>query len=116
MIMQEKIEEFGQGIFLAAQVTNGIGNIEKAAWFENVTTMNKLDALVIPRPDIASFLTIGGFQESMFLQDMIMKVFLSALILEDWRVQSQSSLRLPMALSKATLIWKPPSFKPKSLK
>lgn len=94
MIMQEKIEEFSQDIFLAAQATNGIGNTEKAALlnlaklsrdgFEKAMTVNKLDALVTPRSNIAPVLAIGGFsQESMFLLDMILKVYLLALILED---------------------------------
>ncbi|TXG64823.1 hypothetical protein EZV62_011817 [Acer yangbiense] len=67
----EKIEEFGQDIFLLAQATNGIGNTEKAALlnlaklsrdgFEKVMMENSLDALVTPGAGIAPVLAIGGF-------------------------------------------------------
>ncbi|KAK7258042.1 hypothetical protein RIF29_32437 [Crotalaria pallida] len=67
----EKIKEFGQEIFLAAEATNGIGAIEKAALanleklsregIEKLVSDYKLDALVTPGPTIAPVLAIGGF-------------------------------------------------------
>ncbi|XP_041010149.1 probable amidase At4g34880 [Juglans microcarpa x Juglans regia] len=67
----EMIKEFGQDIFLAAQITNGIGNKEKEELlnmtklsrdgFEKVMRDNRLDALVTPGADAAPILAIGGF-------------------------------------------------------
>ncbi|KAL9354279.1 hypothetical protein Peur_052249 [Populus x canadensis] len=68
---QEKINEFGQDIFLLAQATNGIGKIEKAALinlekltregFQKLMRYYKLDALVTPGAGIAPVVAIGGF-------------------------------------------------------
>ena len=70
-IMQEKIKEFGQGIFLASEATNGIGNVEKTALanldslshggFEKLMRDYKLDALVTPGSVVGPVLAIGGF-------------------------------------------------------
>lgn len=77
------IKEFGQDIFLAAQGTNGIGDVEKKALsnlarlsrdgFEKLMIENKLDALVTPGADVAPVLAIGGSQELVSLLDMITK-------------------------------------------
>ncbi|KAK3028673.1 hypothetical protein RJ639_037853 [Escallonia herrerae] len=67
----EMIKEFGQNIFLAAEVTNGIGDPEKKALlnlaklnrdgFERLMWDNKLDALVTPGADASALLAMGGF-------------------------------------------------------
>ncbi|KAK9286975.1 hypothetical protein L1049_015383 [Liquidambar formosana] len=67
----EMNKEFGQGIFLAAEATNGIGDIEKEALlslaalsrdgFEKVMRENRLDALVTPGSDVSPVLAIGGY-------------------------------------------------------
>ncbi|XP_023731446.1 probable amidase At4g34880 [Lactuca sativa] len=67
----EKIKNFGQDIFLAAEGTNGIGDLEKAAianmarltreGYEKMMVENRLDAVVSPRADISPVLAIGGF-------------------------------------------------------
>ncbi|KAG6711862.1 hypothetical protein I3842_05G076800 [Carya illinoinensis] len=67
----EMIKEFGQDIFLAVQIINGIGNKEKEVLlnmakisrdgFENVMRDNRLDALVTPSADAAPILAIGEF-------------------------------------------------------
>ncbi|MFS8023847.1 putative glutaminyl-tRNA synthase (glutamine-hydrolyzing) [Helianthus anomalus] len=67
----ENIEEFGQEIFLAAEATNGIGNLEKAAianmarltrdGYEKMMLENRLDAVVTPGSNISPVLAIGGF-------------------------------------------------------
>jgi len=70
-LMQEKLQEYGQDIFIAAEATNGIGPREKQAlsdmakWsrdgFEKVMTDNKLDAIVTPGHAFSQVLAIGGF-------------------------------------------------------
>ncbi|KAJ9550610.1 hypothetical protein OSB04_014655 [Centaurea solstitialis] len=67
----EKLANFGQDIFLAAEATNGIGDLEKAAianmarltrdGFEKMMAENHLDAVVTPGPNISPVLAIGGF-------------------------------------------------------
>ncbi|XP_047328960.1 probable amidase At4g34880 [Impatiens glandulifera] len=67
----EMIKEFGQVIFLAAQATNGIGEIEDNALaslallnkegFEKTMNDNKLDAVVTPGFNAATILAIGGY-------------------------------------------------------
>ncbi|KAJ8767582.1 hypothetical protein K2173_017926 [Erythroxylum novogranatense] len=67
----EKINEFGQEIFLAAQLTNGNGKTERSA-VSNLARLTsdgiqksmrdyKLDALVTSGPSISPVLAIGGF-------------------------------------------------------
>lgn len=68
---KEKLEEYGQAIFIAAEATNGIGPKEKKAlsemakWsrdgFEKVMKENKLDAIVTPNSYFSNVLAIGGF-------------------------------------------------------
>ncbi|PWA55159.1 amidase family protein [Artemisia annua] len=67
----EKIKEYPQDIFLAAEMTNGIGVLEKEALknltkaskygFEKLMRENKLDALVTPYANGSSVLAIGGY-------------------------------------------------------
>ncbi|KAK9055681.1 hypothetical protein SSX86_026766 [Deinandra increscens subsp. villosa] len=67
----EKIEEYPQDLFLAAEKTNGIGKLEKEALlnmtkaskygFEKLMYDNKLDALVTPYSHGSSVLAIGGY-------------------------------------------------------
>lgn len=68
--MQEKVKEYGQDLFLAAEATNGFGKTEKAALlnmarltrdgFVKLVIENKLDAVVTPRADFSRVLAIGG--------------------------------------------------------
>lgn len=67
----EKIDKIGQEIFLAAEATNGIGDLEKAAianmarltrdGYEKMMVENRLDAVVTPGSSISPVLAIGGF-------------------------------------------------------
>ncbi|KAH7518444.1 hypothetical protein FEM48_Zijuj09G0172300 [Ziziphus jujuba var. spinosa] len=67
----EMTEEYGQEIFVAAQATNEIGDVEKAAilnlerlsreGFEKLMLEENLVALVSPGPDVSPVLAIWGF-------------------------------------------------------
>ncbi|KAI3441233.1 PLCXc domain-containing protein [Psidium guajava] len=67
----EKIDEYGQDLLLAAQVTGGIDatvksarqNVERLSQggFEKLMRQNKLDALVTPGYMVSTVLAIGGF-------------------------------------------------------
>ncbi|TQD84083.1 hypothetical protein C1H46_030352 [Malus baccata] len=66
----EKVKEYGQGRFLEAEATNGIGSAEKAALlnlarfakddYVNLVTKNKLDAVVAPLAKVSPLLAISG--------------------------------------------------------
>ncbi|XP_077231437.1 putative amidase At4g34880 isoform X2 [Tasmannia lanceolata] len=70
---QEKIDEFGQDIFLAAEATNGFGEAEKNAiekmkrlsrdGLERLMKEKKLDALVMPGAHASAILAIGEMME-----------------------------------------------------
>lgn len=65
------LEQYPQDLFLAAEKTNGIGNLEKEALinltkaskygFEKLMIENKLDALVTPYSDGRTVLAVGGY-------------------------------------------------------
>ncbi|KAJ0693841.1 putative amidase signature domain-containing protein [Helianthus annuus] len=67
----ERINDYPQDVFLAAQKTNGIGKLEKEVLmnlakaskcgFEKLMNDNKLDALVTPYSNGSSVLAIGGY-------------------------------------------------------
>ncbi|KAJ0711782.1 putative amidase signature domain-containing protein [Helianthus annuus] len=67
----EKINDYPQDLFLAAEKTNGIGKLEKEALinlakaskygFEKLMNDNNLDALVTPYSNGSSVLAIGGY-------------------------------------------------------
>ncbi|KAK8934392.1 Fatty acid amide hydrolase [Platanthera zijinensis] len=69
--IEEKINEFGQAIFLAAQNTSGIGEPEKAAirrmarlsvdGLERLMNEKRLDAVVFPGVEASTVLAIGGY-------------------------------------------------------
>ncbi|ONH92193.1 hypothetical protein PRUPE_8G161600 [Prunus persica] len=66
----EKVKEYGQGLLLKSEATNGIGNAEKAALvnlaklskngFEKLVTKKRLDAVVAPSATVSTLLAIAG--------------------------------------------------------
>ncbi|CAA7016554.1 unnamed protein product [Microthlaspi erraticum] len=68
---QEKVKEWGQDVFIAAEATNGMGEKEKAALqkmdelsrngIEKLMEENKLDAIVTLGWTLSSVLAIGGY-------------------------------------------------------
>ena len=73
MPLQEKTDEYGQEVFIAAEMTNGIGKQERMAMemmanlsqdgFEKLMMENKLDATVTLGSGMATVLAIGGYPE-----------------------------------------------------
>lgn len=69
--MQERLEEYGQAIFLAAENTSGLGETEKAAirnmaelsknGLEKVMREKRLDAIAFPDASASPVLAIGGY-------------------------------------------------------
>lgn len=71
VILQEKIEEFPQDLFVQADLTNGINetvqealaNMERFSknGFENLMKENQLDALIYVGQKYVPFLGVGGY-------------------------------------------------------
>ncbi|WJZ83400.1 hypothetical protein VitviT2T_003087 [Vitis vinifera] len=69
--LQEKTDEYGQEVFMASEMTNGIGEEERTTMemlailsrdgFEKLMKENELDATVTLGPGMAPVLTIGGY-------------------------------------------------------
>ncbi|KAH0452347.1 hypothetical protein IEQ34_019646 [Dendrobium chrysotoxum] len=69
--VEERMEEFGQDIFMASQKTNGIGAVEREAankmaqlsndGMEKLMKENSLDAIVFPDSLASAALSIGGY-------------------------------------------------------
>jgi amidase len=120
--MQEMIKEFGQDIFLAAQATNGIGNKEKAALlnlaklsrdgFEKVVRENRLDALVTPGADAAPVLAIGGFPGINVPAGYDNKGVPFGITFGGLKGSEPKLIEIAYGFEQATMIRKPPSFKP----
>ncbi|KAL5791159.1 hypothetical protein ACOSQ2_006047 [Xanthoceras sorbifolium] len=118
----EKIEEFGQDIFLLAQAANGIGNTEKAALlsvaklsrdgFEKVMTENKLDALVTPQAMIAPVLAIGGFPGINVPAGFDSEGVPFGISFGGLKGTEPKLIEIAYGFEQATMIRMPPSFKP----
>ncbi|KAK0581253.1 hypothetical protein LWI29_011792 [Acer saccharum] len=118
----EKIEEFGQDIFLLAQATNGIGNTEKAALlnlaklsregFEKVMTENILDALVTPGAGIAPVLAIGGFPGISVPAGFNNQGVPFGFSFGGLKGTEPKLIEIAYGFEQATMIRMPPSFKP----
>lgn len=116
------IKEFGQDIFLAAQITNGIGNKEKEALlnmtklsrdgFEKVMRDNRLDALVTPGADAAPILAIEGFPAINVPAGYDSEGVPFGISFGGLRGSEPKLIEIAYGFEQATKIRKPPSFKP----
>ena len=116
------IKEFGQDIFLAAQATNGIGDVEKKALsnlarltrdgFEKLMIENKLDALVTPGSDVAPVLAIGGFPGISVPAGYDYKGVPFGICFGGLKGSEPKLIEIAYGFEQATKIRKPPSFKP----
>ncbi len=122
MPMQEKIQEFGQDIFLAAQATNGIGNTERAALanlaeltrdgFQKLMWDNKLDAVVTPGAGVAPVLAIGGFPGINVPAGYDYKGVPFGINFGGLKGTEPRLIQIAYGFEQATKIRKPPTFKP----
>ncbi|KAJ0076747.1 hypothetical protein Patl1_36088 [Pistacia atlantica] len=118
----EKLEEFGQDIFLLAQATNGIGNTEKAALlnlaklsgygFEKLMRENKLDALVTPGSAVAPVLAIGGFPGISVPAGFDGDGAPFGICFGGLKGTEQKLIQIAYGFEQATKIRRPPSFQP----
>lgn len=116
------IKEFGQIIFLAAEATNGIGDVEKQALlnlarlsrdgFEKLMIEYKLDALVTPRADVAPVLAIGGFPGISVPAGYDSDGVPFGICFGGLKGSEPKLIEIAYGFEQATKIRKPPSFQP----
>ncbi|KAJ6402943.1 hypothetical protein OIU84_014950 [Salix udensis] len=117
----EKINEFGQDIFLLAQATNGIGNIEKAALinlakltrdgFQKLMWYYKLDAVVTPGAGFSPVLAIGGFPGINVPAGYDDKGVPFGISFGGLKGTEPKLIQIAFGFEQATRIRKPPTFK-----
>ncbi|CAN0878875.1 Probable amidase At4g34880 [Linum grandiflorum] len=115
-----KNDEFGQDIFLAAEGTNGIGSLEKAALanleqltrdgFEKLMLDNYLDALVTPGPAISPILAIGGFPGINVPAGYDEKGVPFGISFGGLKGTEPKLIQLAYGFEQATMVRKPPTF------
>ncbi|KAF5727833.1 putative amidase [Tripterygium wilfordii] len=118
----EKIKEFGQEIFLAAEATNGLGKAEKAALlnlerltsdgFEKLVRENELDALVTPGATIAPVLAIGGLPGISVPAGFGNRGMPVGISFGGLKGTESKLIEIAYSFEQATKIRKPPAFKP----
>ncbi|KAF8410439.1 hypothetical protein HHK36_002968 [Tetracentron sinense] len=118
----EMINKFGQKLFLEAESTNGIGNVEKKALlnmarltrdgFEKLMMENKLDALVTPGAGVTPVLAIGGFPGISIPAGYDRNGVPFGICFGGLRGSEPKLIEITYALEQATKIRKPPSFRP----
>ncbi|KAF8013557.1 hypothetical protein BT93_I1414 [Corymbia citriodora subsp. variegata] len=116
----EKMDEFGQDLFLAAQATNGINKAVKSAWqnmdrlsrdgFEKLMRQNELDALVTPRHLISGVLAIGGFPGISVPAGYDEKGVPFGICFGGLRGSEPTLIEIAYGFEQATKIRRPPSF------
>ncbi|OIT28246.1 hypothetical protein A4A49_23833 [Nicotiana attenuata] len=117
----EMLKEFGQDIFLAAEITNGIGVTELKALrnlsrltrdgFQKLMERYKLDALVTAGSDVAAVVAIGGFPAitvpAAYDKEVPIGICFSGL-----KGSEPKLIEIAYGFEQATLIRKPPTFLP----
>ncbi|KAK8582465.1 hypothetical protein V6N13_069242 [Hibiscus sabdariffa] len=118
----ELTDEIDQGIFLAAEATNGIGALEKAALLnlenlsknglEKVMREKGLDAVVTPRSDASPVFAIGGFPAITVPAGYDSQGVPFGISFGGLKGSESKLIEIAYAFEQATMIRKPPSFKP----
>ncbi|XWS40162.1 hypothetical protein CRYUN_Cryun18bG0116600 [Craigia yunnanensis] len=117
----EKTKEYGQQLFLDAEVTNGIGKKEKEALlnlakmstngFEKLMRENKLDALLSPFSSVSSFLAKGGYPGIIVPAGYDTDGTPFGLCFAGLKGSEPTLIEISYAFEQATKIRRPPSFK-----
>lgn len=116
------IKEYGQDFFLAAEATNGIGDLENKALlnltrlsrdgFEKLMRENRLDALVTPGAYVAIVLAIGGFPGINVPAGYESNGVPFGICFGGLKGSEPKLIEIAYGFEQATKIRKPPSFRP----
>lgn len=122
MNVQEMTKQYGQKVFLDAELTNGIGNSEKEArknlaelsrnGFEKLMRHYKLDALVAAGSGVASILAIGGFPGIIVPAAYYNKGVPIGICFGGLKGTEPKLIEIAYSFEQATKIRKPPTFLP----
>ncbi|CAH8380100.1 unnamed protein product [Eruca vesicaria subsp. sativa] len=117
---QEKVEEWGQDLFLEAEATNGIGEKEKAALqkmeelsrngIEKLMTELELDAIVTLRSTMSHILAIGGYPGINVPAGYDSDGVPFGITFGGLRFSEPKLIEIAYGFEQATLIRKPPKF------
>ncbi|TXG64811.1 hypothetical protein EZV62_011805 [Acer yangbiense] len=118
----EKIKEYGQILFEAAQVTEGIDSDVKEAYsnlaklsrngLEKLMREKKLDAVVTPRSNFATVLAIGGYPGINVPAGYDSNGVPFGICFGGLKGTEPNLIEIAYGFEQATKIRKPPSFKP----
>ncbi|RID75973.1 hypothetical protein BRARA_B02980 [Brassica rapa] len=118
---QEKVNEWGQEVFLEAEATNGMGDKEKAALLtmeefsrngiEKLMKENKLDAIVTYGSTLSSVLAIGGYPGITVPAGYDSEGVPFGISFGGLRFSEPKLIEIAYGFEQATLIRKPPKFK-----
>ncbi|WOK98821.1 amidase [Canna indica] len=118
---EERMEEFGQIIFLAAQNTTGIGPAERSAiakmselsmeGLEKLMMENKLDAVMTAKSGAATVLAIGGYPGISVPAGYGEDGVPFGICFGGLKGSEPNLIEMAYAFEQATMVRKPPSFK-----
>lgn len=118
---QEKVEEWGQELFLAAEATNGMGETEKAALqkmedlsrngLEKLMKEKELDAIVSLGSKMSNVLAIGGYPGINVPAGYDSEGVPFGITFGGLRFSEPKLIEIAYGFEQATLIRKPPKFK-----
>ncbi|CAL9766868.1 unnamed protein product [Musa acuminata subsp. burmannicoides] len=119
--IEERVEEFGQLVFLAAQNTTGIGPAEKSAiarmtqlsiqGLERLMMENRLDAVVTGNIGVTSVLAIGGYPGISVPAGYGTAGDPFGICFGGVKGSEPKLIEIAYAFEQATMVRKPPSFR-----
>ncbi|XBI51854.1 hypothetical protein VPH35_034317 [Triticum aestivum] len=120
--VEERLKDFGQPDLIAAQSTNGIGPVERAAirslkelnanGLQKLTMERQLDAIVAPNSDISSLLAISGHLGIVVLAGYDEKGFPFGICFGGLQGYEPRLIEMAYSFEQATKVRRPPMFKP----
>ncbi|XP_048554358.1 probable amidase At4g34880 [Triticum urartu] len=120
--VEERLKDFGQPDLIAAQSTNGIGPVERAAirrlkelnanGLEKLMMEHQLDAIVAPNSDISSLLAISGHPGIVVPAGYDEKGFPFGICFGGLQGYEPRLIEMAYSFEQATKVRRPPMFKP----
>uniref|UniRef100_A0ACD5W5S6 Uncharacterized protein n=1 Tax=Avena sativa TaxID=4498 RepID=A0ACD5W5S6_AVESA len=120
--VEERMKDFGQANLIAAENTNGIGSVEKAAirrlkelsanGLEKLMKEKRLDAIVVPNNDASGLLAVGGHPGIVVPAGYDEQGMPFGLCFGGMQGYEPRLIEMTYAFEQATRARRPPMFKP----